>query len=673
MRASGDISVLNVNNSFTVNDTLVCFDSTVPINGLSVTMNVVRLSANFMVRLLLEDIDGRNHLIAESYAELADDTDTLNFSHYCEETGNLSGIYPLRLKVYISNAEVAISTIEIITVPRPYHGISPFPSAIENDSIVRQEQLQAKVDKINAYNITHNKLWRAAVPALTSISHEKLMKMIDCPEGINSGGLEFYAGGIFEFGGCEVVSPQLQTPMTTDSYPTNMVPLTEFDWRNRHGRNWVTPVKNQGEGTNTCTAYACVGVLESLSQLYYNNTSFYNNTIDTIDLAEGDLFSVVPDFIFGGVDSTSITVDYACSHPVHDEASNHWDDNIYYLSTTNPILEILPDGYYSLKQPNNPDIVLIKRILSTKGPLVSGFEWLVGLKQIDGNWIEERSGHAMEMIGYGTVKEGMVIKYYLSKDVVLFDTIRAGHPKIGLEYFLFKNSYGENSNYSPAYYYICFDGPTSYANYMIGPYAFSLPIHITEYDEESQEIIKVYSESDIICEDSDRDGYYFWGIGPKPAHCPDDAMPESDGDDGDSFVGPIDDNGFYRNLDPCTNDTLWAGNVYGTGDWGTTFHCYNHTRLFDGDDMYPYGPVIFHNGAKVFISQGATLKLENGFLFYNAEIIMEPGSKLIVDDGSRVILRRGSSFSPPVGAIVEIRNGSIEPYSEAFPPNDFVI
>ena len=172
---------------------------------------------------------------------------------------------------------------------------------------------------------------------------------------------------------------------------------------------------------------------------------------------------------------------------------------------------------------------------------------------------------------------------------------------------------------------------------------------------------------------SDGDGYYYWGIGSKPAHCPDDAMPESDGDDGDSFVGPIDDNGFYRNLDPCTNDTLWAGNVYGTGDWGTTFHCYNHTRLFDGDDMYPYGPVIFHNGAKVFISQGATLKLENGFLFYNAEIIMEPGSKLIVDDGSRVILRRGSSFSPPVGAIVEIRNGSIEPYSEAFPPNDFVI
>ena len=52
---------------------------------------------------------------------------------------------------------------------------------------------------------------------------------------------------------------------------------------------------------------------------------------------------------------------------------------------------------------------------------------------------------------------------------------------------------------------------------------------------------------------------------------------------------------------------------------------------------------------------------------------MEPGSRLVIDGGSRVILRRGTSFNPPQGAIVEIRNGSIEPYSEAFPPNDFVI
>jgi hypothetical protein len=26
--------------------------------------------------------------------------------------------------------------------------------------------------------------------------------------------------------------------------------------------------------------------------------------------------------------------------------------------------------------------------------------------------------------------------------------------------------------------------------------------------------------ADIVCEDRDGDGYYYWGIGPKPSNCP---------------------------------------------------------------------------------------------------------------------------------------------------------
>ena len=42
---------------------------------------------------------------------------------------------------------------------------------------------------------------------------------------------------------------------------------------------------------------------------------------------------------------------------------------------------------------------------------------------------------------------------------------------------------------------------------------------------------------------------------------------------------------------------------------------------------------------------------------------MEPGARLIINHGARVILREGASFNPPAGAIIEIEEGSIEPYS----------
>lgn len=71
---------------------------------------------------------------------------------------------------------------------------------------------------------------------------------------------------------------------------------------------------------------------------------------------------------------------------------------------------------------------------------------------------------------------------------------------------------------------------------------------------------------------------------------------------------------------------------------------------------------FFHNGAKIYIEDGGELFIY-GNCIYNAEIIMESGAKLYLRDGARVILREGVSFSPPVGAIIEIEEGSIEPYS----------
>jgi len=63
-------------------------------------------------------------------------------------------------------------------------------------------------------------------------------------------------------------------------------------------------------------------------------------------------------------------------------------------------------------------------------------------------------------------------------------------------------------------------------------------------------ISKVYTDEDIRCVDLDGDGYYNWGIGPKPATCPDDCPDEEDCDDSRDDLGPEEPDGSCKILTP---------------------------------------------------------------------------------------------------------------------------
>jgi C1A family cysteine protease len=61
-----------------------------------------------------------------------------------------------------------------------------------------------------------------------------------------------------------------------------------FDWRNKHGVNWMTPVKNQnppGHYCGSCWAFASVGVTEALYNISYRNPDL------DLDLSEEYLVS----------------------------------------------------------------------------------------------------------------------------------------------------------------------------------------------------------------------------------------------------------------------------------------------------------------------------------------------------------------------------------------------
>jgi hypothetical protein len=90
-----------------------------------------------------------------------------------------------------------------------------------------------------------------------------------------------------------------------------------------------------------------------------------------------------------------------------------------------------------------------------------------------------------------------------------------------------------------------------------------------------------YSDDDIRCVDEDGDGFYNWGIGPKPATCPDDCPDEADCDDSDPEFGPYIDstgecqeklepyisistpNGGERVEKGCLYTIVWRDNITG--------------------------------------------------------------------------------------------------------------
>ena len=106
----------------------------------------------------------------------------------------------------------------------------------------KRAQVGAIVNNINENNEKHNRLWRAEVTDLSLLRWEDKKKILGVDGECYPTGFEYYSSGIFEFGDAE----------NSQSMMRNSSPYVEsFDWRNRHGTNWITPVKHQSTG-NRC-------------------------------------------------------------------------------------------------------------------------------------------------------------------------------------------------------------------------------------------------------------------------------------------------------------------------------------------------------------------------------------------------------------------------------------
>lgn len=570
-----------------------------PVFGLSLDMSIRHMAPDYFVRIVLEGTKGEKYVVAETYLPLGG-TEEQTFSGYCEETAILDGITPKSLNMYIRNANVSITSVNLSNKRASAN------SRQEYDSL-RLLQLNSITTRINTYNRIHDKLWAAGVTELSKRPFSEKMSILDIPESEPTEGMEYYVGGVFEMG-------QPDGTQVRDASPY----IAEFDWRNRHGKNWISPFKDQGS-SGFCSAFAAIGAVEAL-------VNIYNNHIYNLNLSEQEAACCngSSDPYHHGM-SPSAPLSYIKTYGVCDEAAYPFvDDSLqaYCRSdevTPNTLVKISNYRYVSGSWDD------VKDALIHEGPLSSGY------------W-RNSGGHSMALIGYKTLQVGDTIRIMESGSNYYTHVMEPDDPRLGMTCWVFKNSYANvGSGFQWRIFPILFYNRSN----MVGPYALGEPLvtlHPTDVNE--------------ICEDADGDGYYYWGIGDRPDDIPSWAMDEPDGDDSDINHGPMDQYGNLEQLTPGI--TINSPETYSGSQTLSS-----RIGIVSGGSLTVTGTLTLTSNTKIRVCEGGVLIIDGGSII-NANIEMIHGSTLVIRNNGSLSMASGQSFYAPLGAVVNIENGVIE-------------
>ena len=206
-----------------------------------------------------------------------------------------------------------------------------------------------------------------------------------------------------------------------------------FDWRNRDGADWMTPVKSQGS-CGSCWAFSAIGVVEAAINIYANDPD------KDIDLSEqylvsdccnaGDCSGGCPDWALEYARDTGVpeescfpyTMSNCACTPCSDWAENPWEiENYVYVSSST-------DAFKSALQEYGPLSVVLSvpddwfyyvgGVYTPTWEVTNGVGWanhavvLVGWNDSEGCWIIKNSwGSGWGEQGYARVLYGNLEKY----------------------------------------------------------------------------------------------------------------------------------------------------------------------------------------------------------------------------------------------------------------------
>ncbi|GEM_PF-1254915 len=361
------------------------------------------------------------------------------------------------------------------------------------------EELRAKQNAVKIWQLNEQDLgWIAGETSVSNLSYAEKKKLVGVlQEGqteireVNLQGFEYYRGGVFE------LKP---TPATIRKRSNRASGLVDsFDWRNRHGENWITPVKHQ-KSCGSCWAFASAGAMETVTNLYFNQ-------LLNLDLAEQDILSCSGAGTCGGGNPFASKI---FTSGVVDEQS------FPYQASKLPCGQKLAAANEKISTTGLSNTVTakeeekIKKLLMEKGPLVSAIGTL---------------SHAITLVGFET------------------------DPKDGRTIWIFKNSWGNlwgalqnivDQETGKIYHWGEYQSQGKHENgfayIKLEPYN----LMVAALENPVNSLLK---PRQIVCEDNDGDGYCNWGISKdKPSTCPASCKPEKDCDDSNPDLAVFDAN-----------------------------------------------------------------------------------------------------------------------------------
>lgn len=598
---------------FHKSDSIPLLKNKSPISGYSITGHVELKSRNSLVRVVLGDRNNEEYLVYETYP-LISELGISQFNNICEETSLLDNIVPSYLKIVVEDAILQIDTIQTSGI---MNQTEKFRMAKQNLSL---NQATEKARMINQNHAKNGGSWYAGVTNMALLPY-KTKKAIFGGDNYNTNGFEYYVSGFF------VDEPDTEDSIENGTYESTIASPypSEFDWRNRHGIDWTTSIKNQSTGGG-CWAFTAVGSAEILANLYFNRK------LD-LDLSEQDVISCSG----GGTNASGGFFQYALDYiskegVVNEECFPFANADLPCSRKCSSPFERLKIGGYT--KVSNITEERLKESLIFKGPLASAFHT---------QW-----HHAMVLVGYGIIKEGD----HIFKDTENWEgngwlnNIQAGNPLIGKTYWIFKNSYGigtsPNNVPGTGYIYMVFKDLKH-----IDSNTCSISFPITSLN---------YTEADRVCEDKDGDGYFYWGIGEKPSTCPACAPDEPDGDDSDPTLGPMDQ---YGNCIPITPLNI-TENITTNKIWNTQMNPCGNVIIRPGAilTINTLGKVKLQPRKSIIIESGGKLILSGGTI-ENANISVKPGGNLTISNNGKLYLNSNDNLEIELGATFDFGTGEV--------------